>query len=274
MARSNSRLRTLEDLRVLHSVLEPGLRDIYVEARSDRNLFRWYLNEARLFTPAVYAIDDRVQVDVTTVLEAGGEVGPRGRLIGLAAAVQSWALAYPAVTCIIDADRDYVFSGREYPDLYRTDYGSLEVYAFQPRPLAQLLSVVLGKDVDARDLIDYLTPALNELFLARAVLHIYGPAVPLVDNFVSCCECSADACKVDSEKLVVRSLEVASLVAMRGQVLARLEEARVRLPSDRRRAIRGHDIAPLLIKTLRLTNQWASTPAVDRDHSSCAAWRR
>lgn len=242
---------------MLHEELEPEFRDVYTEARSDASLFRWYFKQIGVSASSVYAIDDRVDVDSAAVLAAGGEVGPRGRVVALAAEVFTWGLDYPAVTCIVDSDRDLVFGGPEFPDLLKTDGGSIEIYGFAPRPLQNFVDMVLQCDVDAGQLIETLMPVLNELFLIRAVLHLYAPNVPLIEKYIACCGPRGGEWKVESEKLIQRSLAGASASSQRAHVLSKLEEARGLLPVDRSKAVRGHDIAPLLIKALHLTNDWA-----------------
>jgi hypothetical protein len=269
MAHSRDSLRRFEDLRVIHEKLEPKLRDVYTEARSDASLFRWYFKQVGVKASGVYAIDDRVEVDSAAVLAAGAEVGPRGRLVALAAEVASWGLTQPAVTCIVDADRDHIFGGPEFPDLLKTDGGSIEIYGFAPRPLQNFLDVVLQGDWDAEQLIETLMPVLNELFLIRSVLHLYGPEIPLIEKFSACCGPKGEEWEVQSEELILRSLAVAAAGSRRGYVLSKLEEARGLLPADRRKAVRGHDIAPLLIKALHLTNDWAKPKVLELSWRGC-----
>lgn len=261
--------RSLRDLSVLHKELEPGLRDIYVESRADAMLFRTFLKEMGVRADGVYPIDDRAIVDSDIVREAGGEVGPRGRLIGLASVVTTWGLDQPGITCVVDADRDGVFGGPTYPDLLKTDGGSVEVYAFAPRPLQRFLHLVLGRDVQAEQLIAMVSPALRELFLIRAVLHLHGPRIALVPKFTACCEFGGHQVDVDSDELISRSLAAASAGSRRGVVLSHLETARQILPLDERALIRGHDIAPMLVKVLDLKNDWAKVEFIEKALRVC-----
>ncbi len=157
---SSESLRRLEELQVLYE-LEPSLRDIVVEGRSDAELVRWYLNQKGLRSVKVFPIDDRAVVERDVVLRAGGEVGPRGRVLGLAVAASDWRLSDPSLTCVIDADWDCLDDVHEIEGLLRTDYGSLDGYLFQERPLQKLLDLVIQRDVHAEEQIAALMPALN-----------------------------------------------------------------------------------------------------------------
>jgi len=251
--------------------LEPDLRDVYVEARPDANFVRWYLRGCGVAHPSVYAIDDRVVVDAERVLACGGEIGPRGRLMALAAEVGVWSVGTDmlGLTCIVDADRDYVFPSTELSQLSRTDVGSLDVYAFQERPLQQFFDLVLGTREAASGVIEELLPVLNELFLIRALLHLDGPDIPMLPSFVACCEFTRSGVRVDSREVLRRSLAIVGEGGRLGSFLARLEALRGKLPPERLKAVRGHDIAPLLIARLGLKNDWAKPLLVEQAWRGC-----
>ncbi len=257
--------RTLEELRVLHVDLERTLRDVYVEGRSDASFVRWYLKSSGLHTTGVYAIDDRASISNYEVTAAGGEIGPRGRVIALAAATQRWAHQEPGVTCIVDADRDHVLGGPEFENLLKTDVGSLDVYGFQPRPLDQFMRLVVGVNLSAEVVIRDLTPMLQGVFVARASLHTMG--IRLVANWVSCCGTTAGA--VDVSELLRRSLAREGAESELPKLIAVAESVRARLPADPLQSIRGHDVAPLLIRRLGLTNDWAKPEVVERSLRGC-----
>src|SRR5580700_6636570 len=104
MASASVTKRPLRELRTLYEV-QPHIRDVIVEGRADAHLIQWYLNERDLVA-IVHAVDDRAEVTSDLVVRHGGEIGPRGRVIGLAHQVDEWEIAETTVTCIIDSDRD------------------------------------------------------------------------------------------------------------------------------------------------------------------------
>jgi hypothetical protein len=207
----------------------------------------------------VYAIDDRVDIPAEAVREAGAEIGKRGRLIALASAVDSWELVSPGVTCIIDADWDVVFpGGPEYRSLLKSDGGSLEVYSFFPDPLQRFLDLFLGVDANAANLIHELTPALNDLYLLRGVLHRSGLGVSLPDSFATLCEVSDGVWRANIHELLSRSLGGGRATEeARAKLAAEFAEISLRMNAPSPLVIRGHDIAPLLIRRLGLKNDFA-----------------
>lgn len=258
-------LRTLTELRTLYEI-QPQLRDILVEGRDDARLIRWYLREHEIRKVQVYAVDDRVEIDSAKVFAAGGEVGPKGRILAVATEAANWVLLQDNITCIVDADRDCLGSLSKFAHLLITDVGSMDVYCFQQRPLQQFIDVVVSRNESASELITELVGPLNDLFLVRAALHEVGVAV--VDGFANCFDPRLESA-LNVDELVRRSLAVARLGQRQGEVLSRVEQLRMQLPENQMMAIRGHDIGPLLIKRLRLKNEWARADVVEKALRGC-----
>ena len=261
--------RKVADLETLHIDLEPRLRDVYVEGRSDQQLFMWYFREAGISVSGVYAVDDRAEVPSDQVLAAGAEVGPRGRIVGLAHAASLWNMSHPGITCIVDADRSLLVPESAIPGLLLTDYAAIEGYLFQARPLDQFLQLVVGTDVESRSVIDLVTPALNDLYVVRAVLHLEGPNVRLIERFQRCCSLRRGVWEVNTDELISRSLAAAGASQERERVISQYAVYRNQMPSDPSVAIRGHDIAPMLIEALELRNDLAKPDVVERALRGC-----
>ncbi len=259
--------RTPAELRILYEI-QPQLRDVVVEGRIDASVIRWYLRECGANNAKVYAIDDRVEVDSASVVGVGGEVGARGRILALADEAARWTLTQENLTCVIDSDRDCLASRVEFPHLLSTDFGSMGVYAFQPRPLQQFIDIVASGFDRAEDVMADLMPTLNETFLVRTALHDVGK-VPLTSTFVNCCNIRKRPITLDTDELVRRSLAVVSEGRLQGEVMARVDRYRKHLPSEPLLAVRGHDIAPLLIKRLGLKNDLARIESVERSLRTC-----
>lgn len=265
MNRQPSDKRTPGELRTLYAT-NPSLRDIIVEGREDRNLVRWFLAEAGIEHPRVYAVNDRVVVDAELVLAHGGEVGHRGRVLALGREASQWGLPEPSLTCVIDRDRDCLAPSERAEHVLMSDAGSMDVYAFEPKPLQQFLDVVVGVSAKAEELVEELTPPLNELFLVRAAMHEVAE-VSLVPKFPALVNVKNGS--VDASTLVRRSLDVEGQGALYSDVMERYEALRAKLPEDRRLAIRGHDIAPLLVRRLGLTNDWAKPSIIEQALRGC-----
>jgi hypothetical protein len=269
MTSADDSRRKVADLALLHAELEPQLRDVYVEGRSDQQFFRWFFREAGIPVSGVYAIDDRAHVPSEQVLAAGAEVGPRGRVVALAHAASDWGMEKPGVTCIVDADRSLIVPELVVPDLFYTDYAAIEGYLFQPRPLEQLLRLVIGSDADANGVIEVMTPMLNDLYVVRAVLHLEGPNVPLIDKFYRCCRRHRGAWMVDVEDLIARSLAPLGRSSDRERLVAKFAEYRLKVSEPTLSVVRGHDIAPMLIRELDLKNDLAKPAILEQAWRGC-----
>lgn len=260
--------RPLRELRTLYEV-QPHIRDVIVEGRGDAQLIRWYLNEREMIA-LVHEVDDRAEVTSDLVVRYGGEVGARGRVIGLAYQVDEWELAETTVICIIDSDRDSLLENQTtLPScLLATDFGTMDVYLLQSRPFGQFLRIVLGRDDDPDILREKLVPALNEICLVRAVLHWSGLGISLVRDFASCCQFTATSIVVDTPELLNRTLSGKDRERYDG-LLKEVERVRTRIPAERLKAVRGHDMAPLLIRELGLRNVWAQEEPFERAWRGC-----
>lgn len=249
--------------------MDPGLRDVIVEGRTDRDFLRLVLRRNGIRFAEVYAVDDRVEVTRDIVLDAGGEVGAKGRVLGLANEASTWGLATTGLTCIVDTDRDALAASvLDFPHLLRTDVGSLDVYSFQARPLEKFLIGDVGIDVDPVEIIESSLPLLRELFLVRAALHHVCQA-RMVKDFARCCTFSGGDPTINVGEIVRRSLDKAGARGMESAVMGELERLRERLPADPLMSVHGHDIAPLLIGRLRLRNDMAKPEIVESKLRLC-----
>ena len=144
MARTSPTQRLPSELLTLYAIEDA--HDIITEGRHDARIVRWYLNETGVSTKNVLisAVDDRVQISRSQVEHVPGEtVGARGRVVALANIARHLSEYEENLTCIIDRDRDSVLDRLPFEanSLVRTDFGSMDVYAFQDRPLGQFMAL-------------------------------------------------------------------------------------------------------------------------------------
>jgi hypothetical protein len=273
MPSADSERRSLEELRTLYE-LYPETRDVFVEGRYDGRMIAAYFRYISCIAK-VYAVDDRVNVEGKDVISMGQDIGARGRLIFLAGELESWpAETKSCGTCIIDADRSHLT--HDLPDfstLLVTDYGSMELYALSPTTIDKFFSVVLRMDleVSAQELINRLLSPLTQIFAVRHVLHENNTGATLPKNFAASCDFRQNHIQVDVRGLLRRSLNhlpARVLDELAGEVAAVVDS----LPNNRRRFVRGHDIAPLLIKMFHLRNDWAHPDTVEHSLMGCVEW--
>lgn len=260
-ARSVTR-RTLQELQVLYA-LHPNLRDVVVEGRDDAAWLRWYLAEHGL-SAGVYAVDDRVTVPSEMVRPVHQDVNPRGRVVALAAAAKGWSLPGPSLTCVVDADFDLFEAGESPDDLLTTDYASMEVYALAKRPLSKFLVSMAKSEIEAEELVALLKPAWAVVYSLRYVLHRHTDGARLADNFADRCFNSSREIVADVQELL-RAVTPSPRREMLSEILKLHAEFLEKVPGgDSLQGIRGHDIAPMIIRFLRLRNDMAHPDNVEK----------
>lgn len=219
----------------------------------------------------VIPVSDRINLSPGDVVAAGFEVGARGRVLTLAALAADLGDAPRlCLTCIADADRAFVRNDLPHSDvLLVTDFGSLECYALTPRVLSKFVAVVLRqREPDGASLLAALEPLLIAVFLARAALHISGVGYGLDADDIK-------KHKFDQPGLEKSLLKRALPQGQGGQPLydqahSVLATIRTELPSgEPRKAIRGHDIAPVMIAHMGLNNDFAHPETVEKSLMAC-----
>lgn len=256
--------REPNELRALYST-RPTVRDVIVEGDEDYGLVRWFLEAASIVGPVVYPIDHRAFITRHEVEDKGFYRGPRGRVETLATLYGEWGLPTPSLTCVIDADRDFLVQEPPTEEcLLRTDFGSIECYTLEERVLAKWLRLTVGSDEDAAALIERVVPVLTSLFYLRVALHESGLGYGLTPKFPSCCVFGAEP-HVDVEEALRLTMKEPDAADDRAAIAKRHAELLAAgSPADAREHIRGHDIAPVLRKTLGLKNALGADLWVER----------
>lgn len=271
--RTSSTRRTLDELLTQYE-LHPHTRDVIVEGREDAHFFGDFLRNCGGLSDIdyhIFPVSDRVDLPPTQVIGAGFEDGERGRVLTLAAFVASWDVAQRlCVTCIADADRAYLRDDLPVSDvLLVTDLGGLECYALTPRILSKFIAVVLRQnEPDGPWLLSVVQPILVSVFLARAALHISLTGHGLTEEQIK--KHALNQSELDVS-LVKRALPQGQAGdQLYSEVHEVLVDLRASVPvDDPRKAIRGHDIAPVIVNVLRLRNDYAHHETVERALMGC-----
>lgn len=245
--------RTIAELEARY-VLEPSLRDIYVEGPSDRVLVELALKclgeSSRI---RAYEVDT---VDVPAALLEKRSLlgGNKGRLLALAdeLAIKSTRDLQSSAACLADLDLDGILGTcRDYPLLVYTVGLSLDVVLTEPAVVQKLLSVVLlGFPQPAERLLDQLLPVLNERVLHRlaaAQLGIETEPQALAKS------CTFDGWKLEfhASTFVRRYLEKARSVPLQSRFLESVEGNREAISREPRKYVHMGDFFELLHFCLR-----------------------
>ncbi|WP_406215411.1 hypothetical protein [Streptomyces canus] len=241
--------------------LEPDLREVIVEGRVDSYFYQWFLDCAGLDNQVqVFAVKDRVLIEDSTVIEHGHFTGARGCVVTVAEIVNN--VAPSQKTAVFIADADYGPIGEDpYPDfsnLLYTDYGSLEVYAFNARTMEKILRVILRvpRSISTEKIMSGIIEALKGVFIARLAVRSAPGGASLIKKYADCCTMSDGALKLDYESLLKRSFSSVEKVDREGWDDSRLKKNYLDLigreVSDVRVMMSGHDLSSLLIRYLKI----------------------
>ncbi len=262
MIESTSTRRDLGELRTLY-MIKPHFRDVVVEGRDDAAWVRWYLSEHQIEHVKVFAVDDRVTVPSDVVLSTHADVNARGRVIALSAEYEKWKLGQPSLTCIADYDYDLFETVPSFESLLKTDFAAMEVYALSERPLTKFLVASAKSEVVAKDLVSMLKPAWATLYALRYVLHRHSDGLSLTDKFANK-SLNSSGQVVDAARALLISCTPSPARDVLDSLLALHADFLAAIPQDSLHGIRGHDIAPLVIKFLNLRNSMARPEEVER----------
>ncbi|MFJ3944438.1 hypothetical protein [Streptomyces griseoaurantiacus] len=250
--------RTVEELITLYEV-EPEVRDVFVEGRSDRNFLREYLSDGSEVTLcAVYDISDRVEIPDSELLNAGLLVGKRGRVIWLA---QELARRIPGhSSALLVADKDFASLGADPKDeihgLLYTDFSSMEAYALNNRTLSKLLRVAIGAPdyVTPASLISAIKPALLCLFVLRLCLRESGTQAVIPAKILSKWDLD-DNSEAKIKEVFRLSLDKVPRGERNGKtpdsLLAEYLSYREKVVGEFRDYINGHDVSLAIVRFLK-----------------------
>lgn len=246
--------RTLDEL-VTRYELEPELRDIYVEGKTDKLFFEWFLEKKLIQNFVVYEIDT-VDIPAQRIFELGLIDNNRSRVIALALDMQVKLQSMtPNLTCIADKDFDTLL-GIEYQCdlLLFTDYSCLEMYLLNEGEIDKFLRLTLRlSEPTAKEVIPELTKVLEELFLIRAVNKKLDINVELLDRFGDCCSQTKKKNHIEFalDKYIgkyVNKCRTNGIKIEKPEFTSKLEELRItaQMLLDVRDKIHGHDFTELL----------------------------
>jgi hypothetical protein len=232
-------------------LLEPSLRNVVVEGPTDQALVSWFLERAGVKNVVVYPIEV-FDIDADAVAAVGEANNNRGRVITIAAEAAASLPNTAPLACIIDRDLDDVLgAARTYPHLYRTDFVSMELYAFDHDVIDKFLRIHVRRlRYPAAKVIAALTPALIERFAVRVANAITRLDVSAIEWLTVTVLNGGDIA------FDVRVFCNRCLAKSRKQAHAELFEeerrkARQAVPADARHFIDGHDFMELFAWFLR-----------------------
>jgi len=243
--------RTLDEL-VARYELEPDLRDIYVEGKTDKLFLEWFLRNRGIQDIFVYEIET-VDISAERLFELQLKDNNRSRVITLALYLQDkFPETTPHVICIADKDFDWLFDITYQCDLlFFTDYSCLEMYLFNKTVLNKVLLLSLRiSELTAINILNQLSKVLEDLFLIRAAKESLNINITMLDNFGKCCNWNKAKTEFqfDLEKYIDKYLDKCAMRSKKSIFVDKIEELRIKSKEleDTRYKIHGHDFTELL----------------------------
>ncbi|MFF5314391.1 hypothetical protein [Streptomyces massasporeus] len=250
--------RTVDELVTLYE-LEPEVRDIFVEGRSDRNFLRVHLApESESTLCNVYAVSDRVHIPDGELISAGLLTGERGRIVWLAQQLSVKLPGHSSVALV--ADKDFASlnadTKEEVNGLLYTDYSSIEAYALNDSTLNKLLRVTFGAPdyITASVLTSAIKPALISLFLIRLCLRESGTGATLPGKVLNKWDLDDQSQSkiLEAFRLALHGVPASERNGQTSDALySNYLEYQSKLESEFRNYINGHDVSLLLVRFLK-----------------------
>jgi hypothetical protein len=249
--------RSIEAL-VAKYVLEPEVRDIFVEGPSDKDFIRWLLPD--LVSAKVSVLEIAwVEVPPRVLAEYKLTSGERQRVLALARKLEERLGAQNTqVSCVIDTDCDRILQiSMDGAFVLPTDYTSMDIYLFGKPELEAFITRVLGYEYNTVEFhIDNYCSILLELFLVRAAIRGLELPVRWID-FTKCCVLAEDVISFDREEFLHRLLNAGGSYGRLREVEDLILQLRERVSEDARHQMHGHDLMALLL--------WHNRPSAARN---------
>ncbi|WP_143681368.1 hypothetical protein [Streptomyces sp. 2R] len=260
--------RTPDEMAMLE-ILEPDMKEIIVEGRGDQAILRWYFSQIQPRVEIeIFAVEDRVLVDESTVILHGYNWGERGSVLTVAEIVHS---AHPKGDRLrFVADRDISSLGLDacpgLENVFYTDFASMELYFFAEKPIGKMLSMALRApiSVSPREVIEAITPVLVTIFTIRFILRSLPEPKKLASKVIDGLKFTGSGNTLDVEEAFRRSCQ-----GVRTEdLVSKYSQVEIPTSLDIRHFIRGHDISAILIRYI--TSLHGNLFREDRRHLSQA----
>jgi hypothetical protein len=258
--------RTLDELCAIYA-LEPGVRDIFVEGRSDQLFVEWYLRTNGVTIVSVYSIDlIDVPDDVLAVhnVSAGSN---RSRIVALACELSKRCPDGLKVLCLADRDfEDYRPSASTSTYLLFTDCNSMDLYPFTAATMDKFCAVALGGfPLGCDELVRSLTAILERLFAYRLANELLGWSMGWIP-FGRYVEIRKGTITFKADGFLRAYLQKNRRWRERKIFDTEVNRVVARLSQDTRRRVRGHDFSELLlhmIRHLRTERKYGNTETLE-----------
>ena len=238
--------KTIDELVSLY-VLEPSIKDIYVEGETDKALLSWFLIRNNRNDINIYSID---VVDVPHHLLAHYALTPRSnrsKIIAFSYELSKIHGLRASVLCVADRDYDvYLSNVSTNKFLTFTDFNCIESYLIDNSVFDKFVSIVIGGlSCDSELMMRAAIKVLRGLFFIRTaneMLKWNMEWIP-IKRYITV---HRDLIEFDEARFIAAYLLKNRRSADKDVFCAKIAECKARAPKDVRFVIRGHDLIELL----------------------------
>lgn len=164
--------RTLNEVITLYE-LEPTLKSIYVEGRTDGVILNYFLKSSKIRDVVVYEIDSAIDFSECYTHVHYLQKNNKEKLLYFAEKLtENFSDTLLGVACIIDKDFDEILGAKTNNFyVFYTDFNSIELYLFNENCIEKFYTISLhGFPVSPNQTLKELAKILIDLFLFRFVL--------------------------------------------------------------------------------------------------------
>ncbi len=243
--------RTLDEILAIYA-FEPGLKDIFLEGRADKNFVEWYLRANGVRDVSVYPID-LIDIPNEIITKHGfTSKSNRSRVLALACELVERCPPGLPVLCLADRDyEDYRPSVRANCYLVFTDCNSLDLYTFTQATIDKFTTIALGGlPLSAAELIDLLNSILQRVYAIRLANELLEWGMEWIP-FTNYVKVRKRIISFDEDRFVHAYLLKNGRWQERARFKNKIKEAERLLSQDAGRRIRGHDLSDLLLLIIR-----------------------
>lgn len=237
---------TIDRLIAVH-FLEPGIREIYVEGRSDKNFLDWFFSQIGILGVDIFEIDC-VEITTETLKEYSLAPSNRSEVIALALEIDKSTIGKTAcVYCVADSDFDFILdNNHKAKRLLYTDYTSLDMYFCTKEVIEKVLKVAIGKMPK-----NFSTTFKNFLFILEKIFLIRAANIELgwgcrIVPFLKSCKFNKGAIVFNYDGYLEKVLQTEEKSNEKQNFEKAVSNLKNKKTKSYQYRIRGHDFISLL----------------------------
>ncbi|MGI4758634.1 MAG: hypothetical protein ACRYGF_17510 [Janthinobacterium lividum] len=239
----------MEDL-IARYVLEPTLRDVYVEGAFDESILRQFFKQLSCDRPSVTRID-LVEITDQQLQRHGLTRGEKSELIALAEEVHMRCGVVDGLRCVTDTDSDRLLGVvRANPLVLQVDFTCMEMYWLNEYSVGRFFEAIRQQGSSYTTLLQDIGAVGREMFLIRSTVQSLNLNAGIIP-FRKYCSRGILPVSFDSEAYIAALLNTAGATARKNDFLARRENLRSDLSEDLRLSAHGHDLLELILIAYR-----------------------